>query len=87
MFSRWIKLSFDTAMLGIETQRVVGLRMVRIGAGGPPRRLKRFGCFQRRGGALAEAAMTIASGGSPEKIIRRYRTHVRSNKNWLLKIG
>jgi hypothetical protein len=35
--------------------------------------------------ALAEAGMTLARGGSAEKVIRRYRTHVRANKRRLLK--
>jgi len=29
--------------------------------------------------AFAEAATTFAMGGSPEKIVRRYRTHVKAN--------
>jgi hypothetical protein len=29
--------------------------------------------------AFAEAAMTLAMGGSARKVVRRYRTHVKAN--------
>jgi hypothetical protein len=33
--------------------------------------------------ALAEAATTLAFGGSAETVVRRYRTHVRANERRL----
>lgn len=36
-----------------------------------------------KGFALAEAANTLAVGGSMAKVVRRYRSHVRANKRRL----
>jgi hypothetical protein len=33
--------------------------------------------------ALVDAAMTVATGGSAEKVVRGYRTRVRPNKRRL----
>ena len=33
--------------------------------------------------AAQEAAATLMTGGSPEKVVRRYRTHVRQNRTRL----
>ena len=87
MLGRWMKLSFDTAMLGLETQRVMGLRLAKMGAGGPAAQAEAFRMITEKGAALVEATLTMAGGGSAERIIRRYRTHVRSNKKRLLKTG
>jgi len=34
MISSWIGLAFDMALLGMESQRVVGQRLVKIAGGG-----------------------------------------------------
>jgi hypothetical protein len=38
-----------------------------------------------KGTAFVEAATTLALGGSAEKVIRRYRTHVRANERRLMR--
>lgn len=35
MFRNWIQLMFDAALLGVEAQRVIGLRLMKLSAGGP----------------------------------------------------
>jgi hypothetical protein len=35
LIKNWIKITSDAAMLGIETQRVMQLRMMKLFAGGP----------------------------------------------------
>jgi hypothetical protein len=36
-----------------------------------------------KGFALAEALITLSTGGSIQKVVRRYRGHVRTNKRRL----
>ena len=36
--------------------------------------------------ALAEAATTLATGGSPRTVVRRYRTHVKANERRLSRV-
>jgi hypothetical protein len=85
MFRNWFQLSVNAALLGLETQRVIGLRLVRLSAGGPAARSEALRMVSEKSAALAEATMTLARGGSAQKVIRRYRTHVRSNKRRLPK--
>jgi hypothetical protein len=85
MFRNWFQLSVNAALLGLETQRVIGLRLVRLSAGGPAARSEALRMVSEKSAALAEATMTLARGGSAQKVIRRYRTHVRSNKRRLSK--
>jgi hypothetical protein len=35
MFKSWFGLTLDAVLLGFETQRVIGLRLAKIAAGGP----------------------------------------------------
>jgi hypothetical protein len=84
MFKNWMRLTFDTAMLGVETQRVIGLRLMKLSGGGPAAQAEALRMISEKPTALAEAAMTLASGGSPETVVR-YRSHVRSNKRRLSK--
>jgi hypothetical protein len=85
MFRNWIQFSFDAALLGVETQRVMGLRLMKLYAGGPAARVEASRMVSEKTTALAEATMMLASGGSAQSVIRRYRTHVRSNKRRLLR--
>jgi hypothetical protein len=85
MFKNWMRLTFDTAMLGVETQRVIGLRLMKLSGGGPAAQAEALRMISEKPTALAEAAMTLARGGSPETVVRRYRSHVRSNKRRLSK--
>jgi hypothetical protein len=73
-------------MLAVETQRVMGLRMMKLSAGGPAAHAEALRMITEKSSALTEATMTVARGGSPHAVIRRYRTHVRSNKRRLSKI-
>jgi hypothetical protein len=61
MLRNWIRLGFGRALLGIETQRVIGLRLLTLAGGG----LRRSATS-----AAAEAAMTIARGGSARNVVR-----------------
>jgi len=85
LFTTWMKIAGDAAMLGIETQRVVHLRMMRLFAGGPKAQSEALRMVTEKTTALAEATMTLARGGSAQRVMRRYRTHVRTNQRRLSK--
>ena len=85
MFRNWMRLTNEVVMFGFETQRVIGLRLVRLSRGGPAAESEALRMVTEKTTALAEAGMTLARGGSAGKVIRRYRTHVRANKRRLLK--
>src|SRR6185503_13579947 len=78
MFRNWMRLTNEVVMLGFETQRVIGLRLVRLSRGGPAAESEALRMVTEKTTALAEAGMTLARGGSAGKVIRRYRTHVRA---------
>jgi hypothetical protein len=72
-------------LLGVETQRVVGLRWMKLSRGGSAAEAEVMRMITEKTTALAEAGFTLARGGSAGVVIRRYRTHVRANKRRLLK--
>ena len=85
MFRNWMRLTNEVVMLGFETQRVIGLRLVRLSRGGPAAESEALRMVAEKTNALAEAGMTLARGGSAGMVISRYRTRVRANKRRLLK--
>ena len=85
LFTNWMKITGDAAMLGIETQQVMHLRMMKLFAGGPQAQSEALRMVTEKTTALAEATMTLARGGSAQRVIRRYRTHVKSNQRRLSK--
>ena len=85
LFKNWIKITGHAAMLGFETQQVMHLRMMKLFAGGPEAQSEALRMVTEKTSALAEATMTLARGGSAQRVIRRYRTHVRSNHRRLSK--
>jgi hypothetical protein len=85
MFRNWTRLTNDAVLLGFETQRVIGLRLVKLARGGRAAESEALRMVTEKANALAEAGMTLARGGSAGTVIRRYRTHVRANKRRLLK--
>jgi hypothetical protein len=85
LFTNWMKITSDAAMLGIETQQVMHLRMMKLFAGGPQAQSEALRMVTEKTTALAEATMTLARGGSAQRVIRRYRTHVKSNRRRLSK--
>ncbi len=79
MMKAWFSLAADGMALGIEAQQVIGLRLMRIAAGGPGAEREASRMVSEKAEAFAEAATTAATGGSPQTIVRRYRTRVRAN--------
>lgn len=87
MFKTWIGLTWDAALLGLETQRVMSLRLIKIAAGGPAAQAEARRMVTEKTAALAEAAATLAAGGSARTVVRRYRTHVKANERRLSRSG
>jgi hypothetical protein len=84
MFNDWLRLTFETTLLGLESQRVVSLRLARLAAGGAAAEAEAQRMVLEKSSALVEAATTLAFGGSAGQVIRRYRTHVRANERRLM---
>ncbi len=83
MFAAWMKFAADAARLCQETQEVIGLRMMKLALGGPDGQLEAQRMVAEKGFAFAEAAGSLAAGASVERVVRRYRSHVRANKRRL----
>src|SRR5262245_43998023 len=79
MIANWFSLAFETALLAVEAQRVVGLRLVKIAAGGAAAQAEIARMLTEKPAAAAEAALTVATGGSARKVMKRYRSRVRAN--------
>lgn len=75
----WWNFSWDIAAANLEAQRVIALRMVKLAKGGPAAQKEAHHMINEKISASLEAAGTLASGGSPEKVLRRYRTIMRAN--------
>jgi len=70
-------------MAGLQAQRVVGLRLQKLAAGGPSAQSEAQLMFTEKIVAGAEAVATLASGGSASSVVRRYRTIMRANEKRL----
>jgi len=79
MFGPWMTLSLDSTMLAVEAQTVIGLRLMMLGGGGPAAEAEAVRMVAEKASALVEAAATIATGGSAQKVVAGYRRHVRAN--------
>jgi hypothetical protein len=83
MFSTWMKFSLDAARLGYEMQTVMTLRMLKLARGGKAANREAQRMVAEKGIAFAEAASTLATGGSMKKVVRRVRSRVGQNKRRL----
>ena len=79
-----IELTLQTMLLGMEAQAVVGLRVKKMGDGGPAAIVEAHRMVTEKTAAFAEAAATFLRGGSVRSVICRLRTHVQMNEVRLL---
>ena len=84
MIGSWIRLASDTILLAMEAQIVIGLRLGQIAMGRSSLAENQLMVSEKLL-ALAEAAMTVATGGSPHKVVDGYREKVRANTKRLRK--
>ena len=83
MFLKWMKFSRDAARLGYEVQTVMTLRLLKFARGGKAANTEARRMVAEKGVAFAEAAATLATGGSMNKVVRRVRSRVSKNKRRL----
>ncbi|QRE75347.1 hypothetical protein [Methylobacterium aquaticum] len=79
MYDSWLRLGFDTVRLGLEAQTVVALRLAKLSLGGAAAQDEAQRMVTEKMEAAAEAAMTLAAGGTAERVVRDYRRKVRAN--------
>jgi hypothetical protein len=85
MLKTWFMLAAEGARLGIEAQQVIGLRVIRIAAGGTAAQNEMLRMMTEKLAAFTEATVTLATGGSTRKVVRRYRARVKANARRLLR--
>jgi hypothetical protein len=73
----------DAATLALEAQRVIALRAYKLAVGGTAANTEAARMVSEKVFACMEAANTLSFGGSPKRVMRRYRTHVRANSRRL----
>ena len=59
-----MRMTSDAVMLGLETQRVIGLRFMKLSRGGRAAEAEALRMVTEKTSTLAEAGMTLARGGS-----------------------
>jgi urease beta subunit len=85
MFGSWYKLGMDATMLAFESQQVIGMRLIKIAAGGAVGQAEAQRMVTEKVAAAGEAALMVASGASTAKVIAGYRRKVRANARRLSK--
>lgn len=70
---------FPAAMLALEANRVVALRLMKLASGGRRARAEASWMAAEKMGEAMVAGATLMAGGSAAKVIARYRRRVRSN--------
>ena len=75
MFGVW----HGAMMLTIEAQGVIGLRLMKLAAGGAEAQEEAFQMVNEKVSAAIEATGMLMSGGSAAMVIDGYRKHVGAN--------
>lgn len=90
MFNAWLALTFQTAQLGLDAQRVVALRLMRLSGGGAAcateARLMvadKMAALREAQFAAAKAVLTGDSHKLAHKVFRMFKKRVRANENRL----
>ena len=69
--------------VGDQVQTVMTLRMLKLARGGKAAETEARRMVAEKGVAFAEAATTLATGGSMNKVVRRVRSRAGKNKRRL----
>ena len=78
MIAPWWNFFADSAMLAVETQSVIAMRITNL-ALGRGTHVENTLMVTEKASAFFEAATTLATGGSPHEVLRGYRRTVRAN--------
>ena len=81
MFKAW----WDFGMLAAESQQVIWLRYLKLGAGGSKASSEARRMVSEKLTAATQAGMGIMMGDAPGRVVKRYRTKVRANRRRLSK--
>jgi hypothetical protein len=88
----WLRTGFDAWSLGIEASAVIGLRLLKIGVGGPAATAEARQMVNEKiesGFALQSMALAGCLGGTAHgfttKTLAHYRLKVRANRRRLAK--
>ncbi len=81
MFRIWT----DMALLTAESQEVVGLRMMKLAAGGMPAIDEANRMIVEKVLEAQKSAISLLTGASPDSVVRAYRGKVRANARRLSK--
>jgi hypothetical protein len=79
MFRFW----YDAAMLSIESQHVIGLRMMRLARGGKTAQAEASLMVTEKVAASLAAAAMLMTGRSGNAVVAQVRKRVRSNSRRL----
>jgi hypothetical protein len=80
----WHPTFQDSAMLLMESQFVIGLRLFHLATGGVAAHREAHLMVSEKIDAFAKAAATMAGGGSARTVCRDYRRRVRANAKRLV---
>ena len=78
MIAPFMKLTVDTAILAVEAQTFIGIRLSQIAMGRGSAAETQLMVTEKML-AFVEAAATVATGGSAHTVVRGYRKRVRAN--------
>ena len=84
MFVALMSLAEDTALLALEAQIVIGMRLGQLSLGGPEAWIEAHRMVTEKASAFAEAATVLAAGGSAHEVVKGYREHVQANVRRLM---
>ena len=74
-----LSLAEDAAMLALDAQTVIGIRLAQLSCGGPAAGIEAQRMVSEKVSAFAEAAALLATGGSVHAVVKGYREHVQAN--------
>jgi hypothetical protein len=82
MFFPW----YSSVMLALESQQVIGLRLMKMAIGGAEAQDEVHLMMSEKVEASLEAGETLMAGGTIFSVIDRYREHVAANTSRLLTV-
>jgi len=74
-----LSLAEAMAMLALDAQTVIGLRLAQLSCSGPAAGVEAHRMVTEKVSAFAEAATLLATGGSVHDVVKGYREHVQAN--------
>ncbi len=85
IYRQWLQLATETSLLALESQQVIGLRLMKIALGGAGASHEAQRMVTEKVAAFGEATLEVATGGTPHAVVKGYRKKVRANRRRLAK--